>query len=218
MSKYDPPAQAGQLNDAPEPFVAGQGSISRREFMARAGMLASLALAYPAATLGARRQQQTGDETGELPGWLDEPVWQTIAQVQEILFPPGEDIPGASDCGAVIYLHGVIETREGAEDRDFILRGAGWLDDLTQQNYQKNFVQLAPLQQQQTITQIVGSRAGRNWVSLLLTYILEALLADPVYGGNHDGIGWKWLQHQPGYPTPPPDKTWERLQQRRYKA
>jgi len=32
-----------------------------------------------------------------------------------------------------------------------------------------------------------------------------------VYGGNPDGIGWKWLEHQPGYPTPPADKSWYKL-------
>ena len=50
-----------------------------------------------------------------------------------------------------------------------------------------------------------------NWLSLLLTYLLEALLADPVYGGNPGGIGWQWLAHQPGFPTPPADKTWYKL-------
>ena len=42
------------------------------------------------------------------------------------------------------------------------------------------------------------TRWGRAWLSLLLYYIFEALLSDPVYGGNPDGIGWQWLEHQPG--------------------
>jgi gluconate 2-dehydrogenase gamma chain len=61
------------------------------------------------------------------------------------------------------------------------------------------------------LREIEQSRAGRNWLSLLLTYLLEALLADPVYGGNPDGIGWTWLEHQPGYPAPPRDKSWYKL-------
>jgi hypothetical protein len=36
-------------------------------------------------------------------------------------------------------------------------------------------------------------------------------LADPVYGGNRERRGWEWLAHQPGYPRPPPGKTWYRL-------
>jgi gluconate 2-dehydrogenase gamma chain len=50
--------------------------------------------------------------------------------------------------------------------------------------------------------QIVDSSAGENWLSLLLYYLFESLTLDPVYGGNPDGIGWHWLEHQPGFPRP----------------
>ncbi len=77
------------------------------------------------------------------------------------------------------------------------------------------------MQREALLRRIEQSRAGGNWLSLLLTYLLEALLADPVYGGNPDAIGWRWLEHQPGFPTPPADRTWYRLAARarsRYKA
>jgi gluconate 2-dehydrogenase gamma chain len=48
-------------------------------------------------------------------------------------------------------------------------------------------------------------------LSLLLYYIFEALLSDPVYGGNPGGIGWQWLEHQPGFPRPPADKIYGNL-------
>jgi gluconate 2-dehydrogenase gamma chain len=28
------------------------------------------------------------------------------------------------------------------------------------------------------------------------------MLAPPAYGGNPDGIGWQWLEHQGGFPLP----------------
>jgi len=59
--------------------------------------------------------------------------------------------------------------------------------------------------------QITKSKAGRRWVSKLLSYICEALLGDPVYGGNPDGIGWKWLNHHPGFPRPPKHKRYREL-------
>jgi len=190
--------------------------ISRREFMTRMGLLGSLALTYPADALAVLRQEKVNQTIRD---WQKKPVWQTIAQVQEVLFPAAEDIPGAADIGATIYLHAAIENPNAdGEDKDFIFRGVGWLDGLTQERYKKTFLQLTPAQQQEIIEVIVKSRAGRNWVSMLLTYTLEALLMDPVYGGNKNGIGWKWLAHQPGFPTPPADKTWEKLLQRRYKA
>jgi gluconate 2-dehydrogenase gamma chain len=193
-------------------------NISRREFVAGMGLLGCLALNYPAAVLAERRLEKAKHSSASsAPEWASEHVWQTIAQVQETLFPAAEDVPGASDFGADVYLYNAIENPHAdAEDKDFVMRGVGWLDDLTQQSFKKSFLQLTTAQQQEIIEQIVNSRAGRNWVSTLLSYILEALLADPVYGGNNNGIGWKWLQHQPGYPAPPADKTWDKLLQRRY--
>jgi len=190
--------------------------FSRREFIRRLGLLASLALTYPNLVLAQQRQSRAEQP---LAGWQTEQNWQTLAQVQEILFPAGEDTPGASDIGASIYLHQAIENPNAdIEDRDFIFRGIGWLDGLTQERHNKTFLQLSSVQQNGIIEVIVKSRAGRNWVSTLLTYILEALLMDPVYGGNKNGIGWQWLEHQPGYPRPPADKTWDQLLQHRYKA
>ena len=170
--------------------------------------------------LAERRQSKTGQTAAEsLVDWQQEPTWQTLAQVQEVLFPAGDGVPGASDIAATLYLHKTIENADAdKEDKDFIFRGIGWLDALTQEHHKKTFVQLTAMQQQEMIEVIVKSRAGRNWVSTLLTYTLEALLADPVYGGNKNQAGWKWLQHQPGYPLPPADKTWHQLLQRRYKA
>ncbi|MEE8342688.1 MAG: gluconate 2-dehydrogenase subunit 3 family protein, partial [Gammaproteobacteria bacterium] len=73
------------------------------------------------------------------------------------------------------------------------------------------FTALNEQERETVLREIEQSRAGRNWLSTLLTYLLEALLADPVYGGNPNGIGWQWLEHQPGYPLPPKDKAWHRI-------
>lgn len=188
-------------------------SISRREFVTRQSLLGALALGLPATVLAELRQANTNHL---LPDWMKEPSWQTIIDVQEVLFPAAEDIPGAGDIGASVYLHKAIENPHAdGEDKDYIFRGVGWLDELTQQRYNKRFTQLARIQQEKIIEETVQTTAGRNWVSLLLSYILEALLADPVYGGNINGNGWQWLDHQPGYPAPPVDRTWDQLLQRR---
>ncbi len=190
--------------------------ISRREFMMRMGLLGSIALTYPVSALSEIRQSKNKQA---LADWQTEPTWQTLAQVQEVLFPAADDTPGAEDIGATVYLHRVIENpKADGEDKDFIFRGVGWLDGLTQDRYKKSFLQLTRGQQQEIIEVIVNSSAGRNWVSTLLTYTLEALLMDPVYGGNKNGVGWKWLEHKPGFPAPPADKTWDLLLQRRYRS
>jgi len=194
--------------------------ISRREFMARMSLLGSLALTCPAAALAELRKSKLDKTSPELQAeWQRDLVWQTLSQVQEVLFPADIDVPGAGDIGATVYLHDAIENPDAdAEDKDFVFRGVGWLDGLTRERNKQTFLQLTSTQQQEVIEVIVKSRAGRNWISTLLTYTLEALLTDPVYGGNKNGAGWKWLQHQPGYPAPPADKTWHQLLPRRYKA
>jgi len=189
-------------------------TLSRREFMARVGVLASLAITYPAAALAELRQSKKPEPAP----WQKIFEWQVLAQVQEILFPPAVDMPGANDIGATAYLHRAIMNPDAdGEDKDFIFRGVGWLNDLTKERHEKDFLQLSEGQQQGILEVIAKSRAGENWLSTLLTYTLEALLMDPVYGGNVNGIGWKWLAHKPGFPAPPTDKTWDKLLQRRYK-
>jgi len=188
-------------------------AVSRRTFLNRLTALGGLMAVYPASALAALREQ-----TGTAPavdGWAAADPWKTISAVQQHLFPASDDAPGAAEIGALPYLHNAIENPDAdAEDQVFIFNGVGWLNDLTQEKYQRPFAALDEQQREMVLRQIEQSRAGRNWLSLLLTYMLEALLADPVYGGNPQGIGWRWLEHQPGYPTPPPDKMWYRLGER----
>ena len=68
-------------------------------------------------------------------------------------------------------------------------------------------------EKEKVLRQIEGSRAGSRWLSLMMTYLLEALLSDPVYGGNKDQKGWQWLEHIPGFPTPTTDQVYFKLGQ-----
>jgi gluconate 2-dehydrogenase gamma chain len=183
-------------------------NISRREFITRMTVLGSLAAAYPAAALERLRSSGESDDMA----WLEQDPWRTIAAVQEHLFPSTEDSPGASDFRAIVYLRNTIDNPAAdGEDKAFIVNGVGWLNELIAERHERAFSELDVSERETVLRQIEQSRAGRNWLSLLLTYLLEALLADPVYGGNPGGIGWQWLAHQPGFPRPPEDKSWYRL-------
>lgn len=172
--------------------------LERRRFLQILPALGAFAAGYP---LSAQA----------LP-WQEQAPWPALAAVQAILFPPGPEQPGAGDIGALEYLHRTLTT-PGADTRrkESIFQGVAWLDDLARSSHDKPFLELETKLREALLERIVESKAGRRWVSRLLTYLLEALLADPVYGGNPKGIGWKWLEHRPGYPVPPPDKTWYRL-------
>lgn len=147
---------------------------------------------------------------------LDEATrWQLIDAVQRHLFPSEPDAPGAEELKALDYLRFILGRDPGkAEDRDFLLKGAGWLEDMARQLTQASFLSLAEAEREQVLRRIETSRAGSNWLSTLLSYLIEALLADPAYGGNPDGVGWRWLAHVPGFPLPPAGKRYMELGRR----
>ena len=138
---------------------------------------------------------------------------QTIEAVQEHLYPKGPDYPGATDIGAARYLEWAITVPETDPDiRNTIVNGIGRLHDATTERFDTVFTELEFMQKERLLRYLADeTRWGRVWLSMVLTYVLEALLADPVYGGNPDQVGWRWLEHQPGFPRPPADKIYGKL-------
>jgi len=159
--------------------------LSRRAFLlASAGGLA--ALFAPAGTLAA-----TADP------------WPVLAAAQDHLFPSEPGAPGAREINALAYLQGVLaDPRGDREEQRFILKGVDWLEDLSRRRHRAAFANLDPARREQVLREVANAKPGENWLSTLLLYLCEALLTDPVYGGNPDGIGWAWLEHQPGFPRP----------------
>ena len=138
---------------------------------------------------------------------LEKQQWQTLAAVQEHLFPGEAHAPGAADVNAAAYLHfvlsdPVLDPAEGT----LIRSGLRQLEELVRQIYGKGFVVLSEAECEASLRQFEKTTAGRQWITNILGYIFEALLTDPVYSGNPDAIGWKWLDHTPGFPRPPADK------------
>lgn len=190
-----------------EAFASWQASpVSRRHFLQ--GMSAiSAGMLLPVS-----REANSQSRTTAIP---QQAPWPTIAAVQEQLFPSEVNSPGAQDINAAAYLKNLLDDAKHDEDeRNFILNGPNWLNDLAKTDYQKTFTQLNTTQQEQLLQRIARSNAGENWLSLLLLYIFEALLSSPVYGGNPDGIGWRWLEHNPGFPQPTRNNSYQKLRQK----
>lgn len=167
-----------------DPELLRQQMISRRELLlAAAGASMALLVGLP------RRASAA----------VSEEDWQTIEAVQQHLLPDEPQAPGAESIQALNYLQKQFPHLE-AEQRAFLLNGVGWLEDLSQQRNGQGFVDLATDTQDQLLRQIAQSRAGENWLSTLLTYLFEALLTAPAYGGNPGGIGWRWLDYTAGFP------------------
>jgi len=125
--------------------------------------------------------------------------FKVIEAVQEVLFPKGLQAPAASEFGATNYLLTVSTNASfWAEDLTFLHYGAKLLMKAV-----PSFLTMHPQDKDEALRDFVNnSTKGKNWVSLLLYYTLEALLSDPIYGGNKNELGWKWLQHHAGQPRP----------------
>jgi gluconate 2-dehydrogenase gamma chain len=124
--------------------------------------------------------------------------FKIIASVQNILFPQNCNAPSASGFGAVNYLINVSSHPSFVkDDLLFLYRGARELIE-----YESKFLDISYKEQSNTIDRFSKTKIGRNWLSILLYYTIEALLSDPIYGGNRDRVGWRWLNHHAGVPQP----------------
>lgn len=134
---------------------------------------------------------------------LSQNQFSIVASVQKILFPSDGDGPGAYDVMADKYLLWVLsDERMDPEEKDYIIDGIGWVDETAEENFSKSYNKLSQSEKETLIDDISNESWGSSWLSVILTFIFEALLSDPQYGGNPDKIGWDWLHHNPGYPRP----------------
>lgn len=175
--------------------------ISRRRFLLSAAG-GSLAALFPLRAVGTAADGAALDDASR---------WALIGAVQDHLFPSEPSAPGAREINALPYLRWVVaDGGLDAEHRAFVLQGADWLAERSLVLAQAPFAELDEAQREKVLREVAGTGPGENWLSTLLMYVFEALLTDPVYGGNPDGIGWKWLGHTPGFPRPPVGKRyWE---------
>ena len=125
--------------------------------------------------------------------------FKVIQAVQETFFPKGLKAPSALEFGATNYLLNVSSHSSFLKsDLKFLFHGADLLI-----NAQNDFLTMNPKERDEALRDFVNSSdKAENWASLLLFYTLEALLSDPIYGGNRNELGWKWLGHNTGQPQP----------------
>jgi len=133
--------------------------------------------------------------------------WKTIVAVQDHLFPSEKNSPGAGDVNAKAFFYAVLsDASRDDEDRKLVKEGLITLQDICWKKYKQTFIELKHELREEALRAFEKTTNGTAWIMTVLGYIFEALLTDPVYGGNPDGAGWKWLGHQPGFPRPTIDK------------
>lgn len=173
-----------------------KAKLSRRRLLksaAGAGSIAALPKAFA----------WSEEKTEKLTLLKQSEPWLTLDAVLTHLLPSSETGPGAIEIHALAYLFNVIDEQPiDEEEKAFIFKGVGWLNGFSNSQLNKPFVQLDLQQKEQTLRAISGSQAGHNWINTLINTLYEAMLSPPSYGGNPEGIGWSWLEHQAGFPLP----------------
>ncbi len=168
---------------------------NRRAFLKSAAGVSAIA-AMPVMSLTNKQQVQLNEHVKTDP-------WLTLNATLNHLLPSSATGPSAIDIKATAYLFQVMTVQPTEQDeKDFILKGVGWLNDYANSQKSKPFAMLDFTDKEQLLLGISRSRAGENWLNTLLGYILQAMLAPPSYGGNPNNIGYQWLEHQAGFPIP----------------
>ena len=179
------------------PVWLAEKKLSRRTLLKSAMGAASVA-ALPAFIISAKQQQQLLELKKRDP-------WLTLDSTLSHLLPKSaasNDI-NAQDIHALNYLYQIITVHPTKQDeKDFILEGVGWLNNYARKEYSQAFAELTFEEKELLLRQISHSNAGENWLTTLINYLFEAMLSPPSYGGNPQGVGWQWLEHQAGFPLP----------------
>ncbi|HIP47955.1 MAG TPA: gluconate 2-dehydrogenase subunit 3 family protein [Lutibacter sp.] len=132
--------------------------------------------------------------------------------VQNILFPKDKNGPGAIDFNADKYLLWVlIDQRIPKDENQYIINGLKWVDETAQEEMSQIFLKLSKKEQVQLIHTVSKTNWGESWLSVMLTFIFEAMISDPIYGFNKDEIGRRWLGHVAGFPRPTKENRYDEI-------
>ncbi|GHE96798.1 gluconate 2-dehydrogenase subunit 3 family protein [Thalassotalea profundi] len=169
--------------------------LSRRQLLKSAAGSSALAV-IPYSQLSFAQKK-------DIESTLNIEPWLTLDAVLNHLLPASNKGISAKDIRATYYLYQLVHQQPTATDEiEFIYKGVGWLNGYSQKKTTLPFISLSNTEKETVLRDISRSSAGDNWIAMLIINIYEAMLSPPSYGGNPDGVGWKWLEHQAGFPLP----------------
>ena len=124
---------------------------------------------------------------------------ETLRVMQKDLFPHAAKLGIAT----APYLHIVLSHPKISEaDKRFLKNGVKWLNEASLTQYKKRYVSLQPDQRQALLQSIAKTEWGESFIYDVMGYLFEAMLGDPLYGGNQHQKGWQWLSFEAGVPRP----------------
>lgn len=130
-------------------------------------------------------------------------VRKTVFTDLRHLFDKEFNPPKVVELHAVEYLAGVLEDKRiEKESREYILKGVTWLDESAEEMFSKKYIALGVEQREELLRSINQLAWGDNWLYVMMQYYFESMFCAPVYGGNKNQSGWRWLEYEAGYPQP----------------
>jgi len=124
---------------------------------------------------------------------------ETITLLQKDLFPKADELNiTTSTYMTTVFNH----TRIDEEDKEFIKNGVKWLNEESVKMYKNSYTKILPSQREAVLQVITKEKWGESFIYQIMTFIFEAMLGDPIYGGNNNEKGWKWLEFEGGLPRP----------------
>jgi len=98
----------------------------------------------------------------------------------------------------IVFHH----SRISKEEKQFIKNGVKWLNEEAIKMYKSSYTKLLANRRQKVLQSISQTEWGDNFLYNIMGYMFEAILGDPVYGGNNTEAGWRWLSFTGGEPRP----------------
>jgi gluconate 2-dehydrogenase gamma chain len=141
--------------------------------------------------------------------------YKTLRALHNVLFPSDGNGPGATEINATPYVIWVLRDNYGEKsETEFFIKRIQKFQQTCKEKTGDSFINLSAIDRTQFVSYVASLDWGKAWLSRNLILIFEALLLDPVYGGNLNKVGWKWLQHDPGLPRPKNDNIYPLIMQR----
>jgi gluconate 2-dehydrogenase gamma chain len=127
---------------------------------------------------------------------------EILKKILLILFPVDNYGPSANDFSAFEFIVQILnDAFYDPEQKNFLLKGFDSLENDCLSKINKNFLECTDIERDNLIKVLSKENNSiKNWLSFLISLIIEALLSDPIYGGNTNAMAYLWLEHKPGLP------------------
>ena len=123
----------------------------------------------------------------------------TIKVLHRDLFPKATQLGVAT----APYMHIVFHhSRISKSDKIFLKNGVKWLNEEAIKMHKNSYVKLSAVKRQEVLRSIAKAEWGESFLYNIMSYMFEAMLGDPIYGGNNKEAGWRWLAFSGGEPRP----------------